>query len=132
VNDVVNLVDPTLLAEGQVAGDGALLRASKCGDCTRTEFPAHTVCPSCASASTEVLLGPAARLVSFTEVLHQPPGAEIDVPYTIVVAGFDADNLAVMGVLDHHVPSEELEVGQPLEVCVVPTRESATYGFRLA
>ncbi len=130
--DHASLVDPTLLAEGQEPGDSALLRASTCDGCGRSEFPAHTTCPSCTGASKEIILGPAARLVSFTEVLHQPPGAEIDVPYTIVVAGFDADNLAVMGVLDHHVPAEELEVGQPLEVCVVPTRASATYGFRLA
>lgn len=127
-----NLVDPSLLTEAREPGDRAFLRASTCDECGRTEFPAHEICPSCTTPSTVVPLGPTARLVSFTEVLHQPPGAEIDVPYTIVVAGFDSHNLAVMGVLDHHLPSGELEAGQSLEVCVIPTRESATYGFRLA
>jgi uncharacterized OB-fold protein len=128
----VKMVDPTLLAEGQRPGDRALLRASKCEECGRTEFPAHTTCPACASPSNQITLGPAGRLLGFTEVLHQPPGAELDVPYTIAVAAFDDVNLAVMGVLDHHMRSQDLEVGQPLEVTVVATRDSATYGFRLA
>lgn len=127
------LVDASLLAEGSEPGDAALLRASTCDACGRTEFPAAgATCPNCAGPSREIALGPAAHLVNFTEVLHRPPGAEVDVPYTIAVAGFGASNVAVLGVLDHHVPSAELEIGQPLEVCVVATRTAATFGFRLS
>ena len=126
------LINPTLLTEGSHPGDKALLRASKCEECGRTEFPAHSTCPACTALSTEVTLGPSARLVSFTEVLHQPPGADMDVPYTIVVAGFDGDNLAVIGVLDHHVSTDQLEVGQRLEACVVATGSASTFGFTLA
>ena len=111
-------------------GDVATLRASRCDDCGRTEFPARTSCPACAGRTVQIQLGPAARLQGFTAVLHSPPGADVDVPYTIAVAAFP-ENIAVLGLLDRHVSDSELSVGDSLEVCVVATRTKFTYGFRL-
>jgi uncharacterized OB-fold protein len=112
-------------------GGRITLQASTCPSCNRTEFPALTRCPTCGSDASPVGLGPNAVLAGFTEVLHSPPGAEVDVPYTIAIAAFADANLAVLGLLDHHVPSDELTFGLPLEVCRVETRTDSTYGFRL-
>jgi uncharacterized OB-fold protein len=114
-----------------VTSEVVTLRASRCPACTRVEFPALTTCPACGSAAVSVTLGPTASIAGFTEVLHAPPGAEVDVPYTIAVAAFGDANLAVMGLLDQHVPCTELAIGDPLTVCVVATRTGSTYGFRV-
>jgi uncharacterized OB-fold protein len=112
--------------------DGRItLHASVCPSCNRTEFPALTMCPTCGSDASPIGLGPDAVLAGFTEILHPPPGAGVEVPYTIAVAAFADANLAVMGLLDHHIPSDELMIGLPLEVCRVETRTDSTYGFRL-
>ncbi len=111
--------------------EGVALRASRCPTCGRTEFPALDTCPACGAEAAPVALGPSATLAGFTEVLHPPPGAEVDVPYTIAVAAFADGNLAVMGLLDGHVPSGDLVVGARLEVCELATRTAAMYGFRL-
>jgi uncharacterized OB-fold protein len=112
------------------AGDRTTVRASRCASCLRTEFPAIATCPACGAPSPAIALGPDAVLSGFTEVLHPPPGAQVEVPYTIAVAAFP-ENIAVMGLLDRHVPAGELELGQPVEVCVVPTGAGLTYGYRL-
>ena len=120
------VTDPTA-----AVGTTATLRASHCSACGRTEFPALTSCPACGAEASTIALGPEATLGGFTAVLHAPPGAAVDVPYTLAVATFADANLAVMGLLDQHVAPDELQIGQPLEVCIVATREATTYGFRL-
>ena len=111
-------------------GSSVALRGSLCRSCGRVEFPALAACPACDGEIDHVPLGPDAVLSGFTEVLHPPPGALVDVPYTLAVAAF-AENLSVLGLLDHHVPVAELEIGAPLEVCVVAFGGGATYGYRL-
>lgn len=117
---------------GRADGDRVTLTGSRCLLCGRVEFPALGACPVCGATAEATALGPQATLTGFTEVLHPPPGAEVEVPYTLVVGAFADANLAVMGLLDPHVPSEELVLGQVLEVCAVTTRTTTTYGFRLA
>jgi uncharacterized OB-fold protein len=112
-------------------GERVALRGSGCPSCRRVEFPALDVCPACGSDVHPVELGPEAILAGFTEVLHPPPGAQVEVPYTVAVAAFE-ENLAVLGLLDRPTAVAELEVGLPLEVCVVPVGDRLTYGFRLA
>lgn len=120
-----------LLWEPLSAGKTARLRASRCSACGRTEFPAVDGCPACGAASEEIALGPTAVLRGFTEVLHAPPDAKLEVPYTVAVAGFPDANLAVMGLLAEHVPAAELAAGAPLEVCVLDYGAGLTYAFRL-
>ena len=111
-------------------GTATALRGSQCRECGRTEFPRLAECPACGGGIDDVRLGPEATLAGFTEVLHPPPGALVEVPYTIALAAF-AQNLTVMGVLDHHMAAVNLAIGTPLEVCVVEYGEGRTYGFRL-
>jgi uncharacterized OB-fold protein len=111
-------------------GERVALRGSGCTSCRRVEFPPLEVCPACGSEVHPVQLGPGATLAGFTEVLHPPPGAQVEVPYTIAVAAFDA-HLAVLGLLDRHTAVAALEIGMPIEVCVVPVGDRRTYGFRL-
>ena len=87
---------------GANPGQRVALRGSGCPSCHRVEFPALDVCPACGSDVHPVELGPEATLAGFTEVLHPPPGAQVDVPYTVAVAAFE-ENLAVLGLLDRHI-----------------------------
>lgn len=90
------------------------------------------MCPVCLTATVDEPLGPRAELGGFTAVLHAPPGARVDVPYTIGVAAF-AENLSVMGLMVDAIPLDELELGAPLQVQVVePFAGGRTYGFRVA
>jgi uncharacterized OB-fold protein len=123
-------VNAGLLWEALPAGSTARLRASRCTECQRAEFPAIEGCPACGGPTEELPLGASGILQGCTEVLHAPPDAKVGVPYTIAVAGFPEANLAVMGLLDHHIPSSELTLGSPLEVCVLDYGAGLTYGFR--
>jgi len=125
------VVRADLLWEPAELGAVVALRATTCGACGRTEFPSTHGCPACGGAVTEVALGPIGELRGFTEVLHPPPGAQVEVPYTLAVAAFPDADLAVLGLLDGHRPCDELAIGMPVEVCVVATGAGATYGFRL-
>lgn len=125
-------VNPDLLWEPLPAGSVAQLRASRCDSCGRAEFPAMDICPACGSEAEAVPLGPACKLTGSTEVLHAPPDAKVDVPYTVAVAGFADANLAVMGLLDSHIPVGELPLGTDLEVCVRDYGAGLTYAFRPA
>ncbi len=123
-------VEDGLVADPEAAvGSRIALRASRCGTCGRIEFPALADCPAEGAAVEEVELGPDAVLHGFTEVLHAPPGAEVDVPYTLAVAAF-AGNLAVLGRLESHVPVDGLTIGDPVEVVMSTYRQGRTYAFR--
>ena len=112
-------------------GSAAQLRATSCTSCGRTEFPAvDGPCPACGAATTERPLGPAAVLRGFTEVLHQPPGAAVQAPYTVAVGEF-AEGVSVMGLFVPHTPVDRLAVGDPLEVCIAEIPGARTYAFRL-
>lgn len=106
------------------------LRGSRCGACGRVELPALSSCPADGGAVTDVRLGPDATLAGFTEVLHPPPGAEVDVPYTLAVASFAEAGLSVLGRLDTHAPVDALTIGDPVEVVMGTYRNGRTYVFR--
>lgn len=127
-----DLANPDLLWEEVPAGSVAQLRASRCRSCDRAEFPAMDSCPACGGEAAPIPLGPTCRLTGSTEVLHAPPDAKVQVPYTVVVAGFMEANLAVMGLLESHLPVEEIPLGSDLEVCVLDYGAGLTYAFRPA
>lgn len=121
------VVDPS-----RTVGALTALRASRCRTCHRTEFPALGGCPADDGPVDEVALGPDAVLVGFTEVLHPPPGAQVEVPYTLAVARFADHDLDVLGLLEDHAPVDQLAVGARLHVVAVPFGGGRTYGYRLA
>jgi uncharacterized OB-fold protein len=120
-----------VLWEAAPDGSSTRLLASRCPSCDRVEFPALADCPTCNLPAVPTTLGPTARLHGCTEVLHAPPDALVDVPYTIAVAAFDEADIAVMGLLEDHLPVEELALGAALEVCTKTHDGGTTYAFRL-
>ena len=111
-------------------GSVVSLLASRCPRCSRAEFPALATCPACTTPTEPTTLGPDAILQGFTEVLHPPPGAKVEVPYTIGVAAFDA-NLAVMGLMESHHTVDQLRIGDALHVVLVAYGSDTTYGYRV-
>ena len=86
-------VKPDLVGQPDAdTGARLTLRGSRCTSCGRVEFPALTDCPADGDAVEYIELGPDAVLQGFTEVLHPPPGAEVDVPYTLAVAAFPGEH----------------------------------------
>lgn len=130
--DHVEFVDERLVVDAAApAGSAAQLRATSCASCGRTEFPAiDGPCPACGATTAERPLGPAAVLRGFTEVLHQPPGAAVQTPYTVAVGGFP-EGVSVMGLFLPHTAVDQLAVGDALEVCVAEIPGARTYAFRL-
>jgi uncharacterized OB-fold protein len=129
----VEFVDERLVVDATaVAGSAAQLRATTCGACGRTEFPAiDGPCPACGASTEEHPLGPAAVLRGFTEVLHQPPGAAVEAPYTVAVGGFP-EGVSVMGLFQPHTAVDQLAIGDAIEVCIAEIPGARTYAFRLA
>jgi uncharacterized OB-fold protein len=128
----MTMVDPERVAGlsgGSVRpGQPACLVASRCTGCARTEFPLRTRCPACGSTSGPEPLPSAGRLVGFTAVLHPPPGADVEVPYTVGVVEFDG-RIRVLGLVIETL--EDLEVGRSMETVGHPTALGDTgYAFR--
>lgn len=121
---------PGLFDEKVKAGDPVRLRASRCRECGRTEFPGLVACPACGSATAEVELPEEATLVGFTAVLYPPPGSRVEVPYGIGVARF-ADEVCILGLMDPGGP--ELEIGMMLRtVAIVVGDDLLTYAYQVS
>ena len=124
-------VAPELVSDPDAAvGSVVTLSGSRCGSCGRVEFPALQSCPACGTQTDPAELGPEGTLHGFTEILHPPPDARVEVPYTIGVAAFDG-KLAVLGLMEEYHAVTDLHVGAPVRVVVVPYGGGTTYGYRL-
>lgn len=64
-------------------------------------------------------------------MLHPPPGAQVEVPYTVAIAAFE-DNISVVGPLVPHADVTTLVVGSLLHVVNHELDDgSGTYAFAL-
>jgi uncharacterized OB-fold protein len=124
------------LGDGLLAGEGPLvpgelvrLRASHCLACERWEFPALTYCPGCEGRPESSALSAQATVVGVTAVLHPPPGALIEVPYTVALAAFP-EGVAVLGVVTADLA--DVPLGQRVETVAILVGERAGYGFQLS
>ena len=83
-------------------GSVVTLSGSRCGSCGRVEFPALRVVSRLWDTDrSRPRSGPVGTLHGFTEILHPPPDARVEVPYTIGVAAFDG-KLAVLGLMEEY------------------------------
>lgn len=122
--------DPKLFEAGSVPVIDApvRLRASRCLQCQRWEFPALAYCPGCGGQVADDLLSTAATVVGMTAVLHAPPGAEIETPYTVALAAF-VEGIVIMGVVS--APFDEVSIGQSLTTVGVKVGDRVGYGYQL-
>ena len=68
--------------DGLFTADPPRLVGSRCSSCMRYHFPAHSVCPYCASpGASPVELSPIGHLWAHTSVTAAPPGYQGDVPF---------------------------------------------------
>ena len=75
--------------------------------------------------------GPGGDARPLHRVLHQPPDAKVQAPYTVAVAAFDAAGIAVLGLLDRYTPGEQLRFGAKLHVTVLDYDGGSCYAFGL-
>jgi uncharacterized OB-fold protein len=120
-----------LLAEEGLLRPGELvrLRASNCPACARWEFPALTYCPGCDGRPESSALSEQATVIGVTAVLHPPPGALVEVPYTVALAAFP-EGVAVLGVVTAALG--DVPLGQRVETVAMLIGERVGYGFQLA
>jgi uncharacterized OB-fold protein len=123
----------------QQTPDGPRLVGSRCRECDAVTFPAQRSCPRCASEATdEHLLASTGTLWGFTIQGFAPksPYLAADAPFTPYGVGYVelAGEVLVEARIVATSP-EELHVGMPLRLVVVPfhTSESGeqllTYAF---
>jgi uncharacterized OB-fold protein len=91
-------VEPRLIADSDEEQETVRLAGSRCGDCGRVDFQARERCSRCGADAQPMGLSSEAALVRHTAVLHQPPGALVEVPYRVAVAAFP-EGLSIMGLL---------------------------------
>jgi uncharacterized protein len=112
-------------------GDDASLRASHCLSCGRWEFPYRDYCPGCGSQSvSDGALSSRARVIGTTAVLHQPPGALVEAPYTVALAAFP-EGVSVLGLVQD-VPFEDVPIDAEVVATVVELGGRLGYQYRLA
>jgi len=122
-------VNPDLFAGPADVGQPVHLRASRCGDCGRTEFPALHRCPACGGAATDVELPLDGVLRGHTAVLHPPPGALVEPPYRIGVVELGGA-IRILGLIESG--PDDLTVGLPVEtVAASPAEGLLSYAFRV-
>jgi uncharacterized protein len=124
------VTDTVILMGSPVVGQEALLRASSCPDCGRWEFPHRDYCPGCGSRDVvEGSLGPRARVVGTTAVLHPPPGALVETPYTVALAAFP-EGVSVLGVVMDR-GFDDVPLGVDVVTTVVELDGRTGYQYRL-
>jgi uncharacterized protein len=121
--------------------DEPRLIGSRCGACHTTVFPRQDGCPRCTAAGMhEVLLPRAGTLWSFTVQGFRPKspyvGPDDFEPYGVGYVQLDGD-VIVESRLTTSDP-DELEIGLPMELVIVPFRTEAdgtevvTFAHRIA
>jgi uncharacterized protein len=117
----------SILMDTPAPGDVVRLRASYCVSCDRWEFPARSYCPTCSASPEERPLSSEAKVALTTAVLHQPPGALVEAPYTVALAEFP-EGISIMGVVSDRA-FEDVRIGQPLTTVAVQVGNSLGYAF---
>lgn len=124
------MTDESVLIGVPAAGEDALLRASRCSGCGRWEFPLRDYCPGCGSADVEERpLGPRARVVGTSAVLHPAPGSLVAAPYTVALAAFP-EGISVLGVVEG-TAFEDVALGADVVATVVDLEGRLGYQYRL-
>lgn len=118
-----------LFAGDPTPGSSVLLIASYCAACDRWEFPSRDYCATCNVKPVEAPLSDQAQVEFVTAVLHQPPGALVQAPYAVVLAGFP-EGVSVMGVVAD-LDYEQIAPGDRVRVVAAQTGECIGYQFRL-
>jgi len=110
--------------------DGPRLVGSRCADCGAVTFPAQRSCPRCAGESTaEHLLAATGTLWGFT-IQGFPPKE----PYPAAHAPFEPFGVGYVNLADEVLVEtriqatspEELRIGMPMELVIVPFHTSET------
>ncbi len=85
--------------EDRDAAPGAPIRlaASRCSSCGRCSFPATGTCTWCGAPGFEPMPLSHGTAVAATAVLHQTPGAVVEVPFVVALARFGQAGLDVLG-----------------------------------
>ena len=114
----------------QETADGPRLVGSRCRDCAAVTFPAQGSCPRCAGQATdEHLLAATGTLWGFTIQGFPPkkPFLAADAPFTPYGVGYVelAGEVLVEARIVATSP-DELRVGMPLRLVVVPFHTSET------
>jgi uncharacterized OB-fold protein len=138
---VSGLPQPALAAElftpgaAPEPGQPVRLRASRCQACGRWEFPARDYCPRCDEDAAghgphgEVVadqLSSEAVVSGFTAILHAPPGALIQTPYTVVLAAHP-EGVSVIGVL--LAGFDEVTAGQAVHTVGLQVGDRVGFGY---
>jgi uncharacterized OB-fold protein len=113
--------------EQPAPGQPIRLRASHCTGCDRWEFPALQYCPACSGPVEEAKLSGQAVVAGVSAVLHAPPGALVEAPYTVALAAFP-EGVAVLGVVT--APFEDVALGQSLQTVGMQVGSRVGYGYR--
>lgn len=115
--------------------DRGLLLGSRCASCAYTYVPARLFCERCLAdlSGTEVEVGPAGVLESYTACRVGVDGAPLDVPVVFGLVRLDGAD----AVLLHRVLASEPHVGMRVEAVLEPPerrrgRISDVLGFRAA
>ena len=106
--------------------DRGVLLGSRCESCGYTYVPARSFCERCfAELARDVEVGPGGVLIAFTIAFVDVDGDALEAPETFGLVRLDgADAVLVHRVLDP--PDEEpLEVGERVEVVLLPQAERA-------
>lgn len=117
-----------LLREGLIKfpegpGDSPKLIGSKCSQCGDIAFPKKYLCGKCDSASLEeILLGPRAKLYTYTVVRQGVPG--LNSPYILAHVKFPEDDELMVMAQMRDCPFEEVKIGMDLELVIDQVRVS--------
>lgn len=136
--DAVNELATTApIAEGLFTwpSEQPRLIGGACAECSAVSFPRSSACARCTSASIEErLLEPTGTLWSWTIQRFEPKepyiGAQPFEPYGVGYVEL-ADGVLVESRLTIADP-EQLEIGQTMELVVVPFADHFTFAFRPA
>ena len=114
----------------QETPDGPRLVGSRCGDCAAVTFPAQRSCPQCTSEATEGhLLAGTGTLWGFTIQGFPPKSPYLAADAPFVPYGVGYVELAGEVLVEARIVAtspDELRVGMPLRLVVVPFHTSDT------
>ena len=107
-----------VLVEDRDEAPGAPIRlaASRCSSCGRCSFPATGICAWCGAPGSDPVPLSRGTAVAATAVLHQTPGAVVEVPFVVALARFGQAGLDVLGRVPSAADPAAVPAGTPLRV----------------